>query len=97
MTKKEKENIKKWRLHFIYQAIASILQKDGYNAGNGGNDTGNGCNYSTEMHHPLSPGLSMETTFVDYNPSFMGYLVAILRLFKQAFVHKKGVHFIVIR
>ena len=28
MTKKEKENIKKWRLHFINEAIAAILRKD---------------------------------------------------------------------
>lgn len=45
-----------------------------------------------------SPYISaLQATIVNGNPSFIGYLEAIWRLFKQAFSNKKGKHFFIIR
>ena len=58
MTKKERNILKKWQLHFIYQAIASILHKDEYDAGKGCNDTADGSDDGTHTHELFYDSIS---------------------------------------
>ena len=96
MTKKEKENIKKWQLWCIALTVNDLLRQNGYNSCNGSNNATGSGNDSTDVHHPGTTKLALESTLVNYNPSFMGYAIAIMRLVKQAFFHKKGEHFVLI-
>ena len=96
MTKKERRNFKLWHLKAVQLHIRECLKKDGHNTGNRGNNATDSGNNATDKDQTLTPESFLETTTVYYNPSFMGYLIAMAHLFKQAFRHKKGVHFILV-
>ena len=96
MTKKERLNLKQWHLKAVQLHIRECLKKERNYTGNGGDNTTDCSNNGTDKDQTLTPKSFLETTIVYYNPSFVGYLVAIASLIKQAFCHKKGVHFILV-
>lgn len=96
MTRKKLKELKQWHLKALQLHIRECLKKERGNTGNGGNYTTDSGNNATDKDQTLTPESFLETTTVYYNPSFMGYLIAMARLFKQAFRHKKGVHFILV-
>ena len=97
MTKKEREAIKKYDLSLIHMTLTALLEKEGCKTGKSSDNSCNSCNNGTKLCPALPHDLTIESALVNYNPTFMGYLIAILRLLKQAFFHKKGIHFIVVR
>lgn len=97
MTKKEQENIKTWKLYTLSVRVQDWLSQQGHNTGNGSNDTTHSTNVGTDPHQTLTPNTRSIPTAMYDDAAPMGYLKAIARLLKQAFFHKKGEHFILIR
>lgn len=96
MKEKEQENLKAWGLWCIALTVNDLLRQESYDTRNGCNHSADSGNDGTDVHEPGTTKLTLEATLVDYNPSFMGYVIAIMRLIKQAFFHKKGEHFVLI-
>lgn len=89
MQKKNKE-VRKWQVAQICNSLQNELQNDSKNGTDGSDDRQHGMNDGTAS-------LTRKATFIQTNPSFIGYLYAIFVLFKKAFCHKKADNFIVIR
>ena len=67
--------------------ISALLKKERRKARQGSNNTADGSNNGTDIDKTLTTNSFLETTTVYYNPSFVGYLIAMARLLKQAFFH----------
>ena len=100
MTKKEKEEykkqIKKWELHTIYITFMHLLDNERQNTCNGSHDTTDGTNQDKCTGDALPTQTPLEPSFVYQDAATAGYLKAMWQLLKQAFFHKKGVHFFLI-
>lgn len=94
MTKEEKKNYRLWQLHCIRIALDRDSHKQ---LKEDGKDTGNSGNQRKPKGPFVSEASTMQPAVGYYNPSFVCYLVAAARLLKQAFSHKKGKHFFIIR
>ena len=92
MNKKEKKQaLKAWH----WKCIRLMLLSE--ESHQDGNDTRNGSDNGTNVRNALTLPSSIKAAFVHSNPTFVSYLVAIGVLIKQAFRHKKGKHFILLR
>ena len=84
MTRKELKELKQWHLKAVQLHIRECLKKERGNTGNGGNYTTDRSNNGTDKDQTLTPKSFLETTTVYYNPSFVGYLIALARLVLNA-------------
>ena len=98
MTKKEREELKKWNLAAIMAYLYNYfdLVEECEKACNGGNNTAHSGDNTTGENQAGTTKPTLEAALVYYNPPLMGYLVAVARLLKQALFHKKRVHFIMV-
>ena len=96
MTKIKQKNLRKWQLHTFAITFNELLKQERQKTGHSGNNTADGTNQNKQTREPLSEKPLLETTFVYEDTTTAGYLKAICQLLKQAFCHKKGVHFFLI-
>ena len=88
--KKTEQNQRLYALAYISMTLNNELKN---HANNGNNKSNNGYNNGENTFSVLAN----KATFVQMNPSFVGYLKASFILFKKAFDTKKCSNFVVIR
>ncbi|MBP3725951.1 MAG: hypothetical protein J6I60_01870 [Bacteroidaceae bacterium] len=96
MTKKNRTYLKSWQLHTFAITFRQLLEQEGKNTGNSGNNTADDTGQHNDTRTTLTAKPTLETSFVYEDTTTAGYMKAIVRLIKQAFFHKKGVHFFLI-
>lgn len=95
MTEKNKK-LRKWQLHTFAITFRQLLEQEGKNTSNGSDNTADGTNQNKQTRPTLTEKPTPETAFVYEDTTTAGYMKAIFQLLKQAFFHKKGVHFFLI-
>ncbi len=89
-----------WGIILLLQRELDSLHKSNNQSGNTGNGSGradNGGEPTQPESVPFAPERPNEPAVVYFKPSFVGYLNAAWRLFKEAFCNKKRHNFIVMR
>lgn len=85
---------KKWALHCLAVRLVQIVDASG--ADKQTHDAQDGSHECPDEDAALATPVTAETATVYLDPTFKSYLMAIGRLLKQALLHKKGEHFILI-